>query len=542
MPTNGSGIYSLPAGYVAIPGTTILDTQHNAPLEDLAQAQTDRLMRNGSNAMTGPLTLAGNASANLHATPLAQVQSLIAASSIFFNSTPSTGSANAQVVATMTNYALATGVRAAFVAGYTNTGATTLNIASTGVKNIYRDSPGGPQALTGGEIIVGQLVTVVYDGTQYVLQNSSLALLGPRTSLASASTTDLGTIPSHNINITGTTTITSFGSSASTTYPIYHITFAAALTLTHNASSLILPGSTNITTAANDSAVVQYLGSGNWLVMSYARASGGTIIPSVSVPVRQTVLSGPVDSNGLPNFWPTTSPTLNLTMQNVTTTPMTVTISNGFSSTGATDLVYRIISNLSISLPALSTSYVWYDGTNTLGSTVLAPIYQRGGTISIVSDQHTYDITAGQMYVGNGVSASPTNRVFIGEATSNGSTVTSTRCYAYAGKYVSPQTAFPAVLTPLNLSHNLGVVPGDWTLVLVNTTAELAFAVGDEVQDSSLLYTAAPNNKVLSVSAAKTTSTIIYNATGALYKKDGSAFSAINTANWRLKHYANRGW
>ncbi len=50
--------------------------------------------------------------------------------------------------------------------------------------------------------------------------------------------------------------------------------FAAALTLTHNATSLILPGGANITTAAGDTAIAISLGSGNWVVVNYMPAGG----------------------------------------------------------------------------------------------------------------------------------------------------------------------------------------------------------------------------------------------------------------------------
>jgi hypothetical protein len=94
--------------------------------------------------------------------------------------------------------------------------------------------------------------------------------------IASATTTTLTTAA--NIwRITGTTTITSFGSSASVTYPIYFIRFAGVLTLTHNGTSLILPGSANITTANGDSATLQYLGSGNWKCLQYQKISGGQV-------------------------------------------------------------------------------------------------------------------------------------------------------------------------------------------------------------------------------------------------------------------------
>ena len=96
------------------------------------------------------------------------------------------------------------------------------------------------------------------------------------TDIASAATTDLGTVTSSKVRITGTTTITAFGTIAAgiTKY----IRFAGALTLTHNATSLILPGAANITTAADDAAIAISLGSGNWIVVAYLRASGLPVI------------------------------------------------------------------------------------------------------------------------------------------------------------------------------------------------------------------------------------------------------------------------
>jgi microcystin-dependent protein len=57
MPSDSNGVYSLPPGYQAITGETIQASQHNPPLEDLATAQTARLMRSGAAPMTGPLKL-----------------------------------------------------------------------------------------------------------------------------------------------------------------------------------------------------------------------------------------------------------------------------------------------------------------------------------------------------------------------------------------------------------------------------------------------------------------------------------------------------
>lgn len=89
------------------------------------------------------------------------------------------------------------------------------------------------------------------------------------TDLASATTTDLGSVRSANIRITGTTTITGLGTAPLGTTK--SVRFAAALTLTYNATSLILQGGNNIVTAAGDTAEFVSLGSGNWFAKNYTR-------------------------------------------------------------------------------------------------------------------------------------------------------------------------------------------------------------------------------------------------------------------------------
>jgi hypothetical protein len=89
-------------------------------------------------------------------------------------------------------------------------------------------------------------------------------------SVASA-TPNIGAAASRNVLLTGTTTITAFDTvNAGITR---RVRFDDALTLTHNGTSLILPGAANITTAADDTMVVVSLGSGNWIVTSYQPAS-----------------------------------------------------------------------------------------------------------------------------------------------------------------------------------------------------------------------------------------------------------------------------
>jgi hypothetical protein len=99
---------------------------------------------------------------------------------------------------------------------------------------------------------------------------------GGTATLASATTTDLGSVPQAYKVVSGTTTITSFGSSA-TIGTVHFVKFSGALTLTYNSSSLILPGATDKATAAGDILTAVYLGSSNWQVLSYNPADGTAV-------------------------------------------------------------------------------------------------------------------------------------------------------------------------------------------------------------------------------------------------------------------------
>lgn len=106
--------------------------------------------------------------------------------------------------------------------------------------------------------------------------------LASRDSIASAATTDLGTMASAFLTVTGTTGITSFGTVSAGIWKV--VVFEGALTLTYNATSMILPGNTNITTAAGDIGWFISEGSGNWRCLMYQRRSGQPLIFSYTVP------------------------------------------------------------------------------------------------------------------------------------------------------------------------------------------------------------------------------------------------------------------
>lgn len=122
------------------------------------------------------------------------------------------------------------------------------------------------------------------------------------TDVASATTVDLGAITTGNyVHVTGTTTITGFGTAAAGIERT--LVFDAALTLTHNSTTLILPGGANITTAAGDVAVLRSEGSGNWRCVSYVKASGAPVGSYQPLDSELTAIAGLTSAaNTVPYF------------------------------------------------------------------------------------------------------------------------------------------------------------------------------------------------------------------------------------------------
>lgn len=98
---------------------------------------------------------------------------------------------------------------------------------------------------------------------------------GAPATLSSATTTDIGGQNSVAVEITGTTTITSFGTNYNG--PRF-LRFTGALILT-NGAALSLPTAANITTVAGDTCVAYPNSAGNgWNVTDYTRASGAALL------------------------------------------------------------------------------------------------------------------------------------------------------------------------------------------------------------------------------------------------------------------------
>lgn len=149
------------------------------------------------------------------------------------------------------------------------------DLASALTQSVSSD---GQTQMTGNLPMGGNKLTNLAVGTANTdsVRLSQLFSQGTETDLASAATTDIGAVNSNFVRITGTTTITSLGTNYNG--PKF-VLFSGALTLTHNATTLIIPGGSNITTAAGDYAVFVPTGnpSSGWRCGGYIKANGGSI-------------------------------------------------------------------------------------------------------------------------------------------------------------------------------------------------------------------------------------------------------------------------
>ncbi|CAB4134842.1 hypothetical protein UFOVP275_23 [uncultured Caudovirales phage] len=256
------------------------------------------------------------------------------------------------------------------------------------------------------------------------------------------------------------------------------------------------------------------------------------------VPVRQTVLSGAVDSNGFSSFGGSTGST-------------TVTASATLIATAANGVTNRTGSIVNPSWTGLSTNGTMYlyldiaaDGTCTTGSTTLSPVYQWGGTYSVTSGQFTFNIQSMSGQVGNGSTAAQTYRVFVGEVTVAGGVTTAIVWYALMGQYDSGYTAtLPAATTAVSKNHNLGISPLNARVLIKNTTTDASYAVGDELEGAFGTYatnTATAVNVVRTRLAVGFTTTS--NAPWQAINKSSGAQTSLTAANWSYKLIASRGW
>ena len=200
----------------------------------------------------------------------------------------------------------------------------------------------------------------------------------------------------------------------------------------------------------------------------------GNIQTYAAVAVRQTVLNGPVDTNGQSAFGGATGGTT------VTTTgTLYLTAANGMTNRNSIAAVNPSWSGLSTNGTMYLYADINVDGTITTGSNAVLPLYQFGGTPAITSGQFTFNIQQMQGFIGNGTTAPAGNRVYVGEVTVAAGVVSAIVWYALQRRYRSANLAFPTASAPILFPDNIGTLEIDASVWLINVTAEAGYSPGE---------------------------------------------------------------
>lgn len=317
MARNGAGTYSLPEAPFVF-DTVISETAVNSDLSDIANALTASIANDGQTPILANLPMSSYKHTGVTATSGAssrtEYQSTATAQDGTVLDAGYTAGTSTAFTATLSPAIAAYADKQCFRVIFNQAcGATpTINFNSVGAKKMYRNVAGVATQVTTGDIPASFPALLRYDSTLdaaagafWVMNNtpftggtltSTLVMSGAAINeakgadIASAGTTDIGAATGNFVHITGTTTITALGTVQAGTRRV--LKFDGALTLTHNATSLILPGGANITTAAGDTAIFVSEGSGNWRCVSYSKASGAaisSIFSSSFVSANQTI-------------------------------------------------------------------------------------------------------------------------------------------------------------------------------------------------------------------------------------------------------------
>jgi hypothetical protein len=277
-----------------------------------------------------------------------------------------------------------------------------------------------------------------------------------------------------------------------------------------------------------------------------------------------TTISGLVGAQTISTLtYSTTTATCTTSVAHGLTTGSTITVSgatpaayNGtfvITVTDTTHFTYTMLSNPAGNASPVGsytvTNFLYADiaagGTITLGSTLLIPVYQFGGTYSTTNNQATFNISEMTMKVGNGSSAVQVWRTFKGEAVTNASAVTSVVNYAVNGIHISTLASVPATInTKSNFNHNIGVALPKINAYLKCITANQGYQVGEIIPFSTFETTNLVVNNNFVVATSRNT---CYTQTGAndpIGNKSASTgvLSVLTPASWNQFVIAKRGW
>ena len=275
MSYNGSGVFTInTAGQPVITGTTISSTTFNSLTADLATGLTTALTKDGQSTPTANIGMGAfkitNLAAGTVASDAARLDQVQGGAATFITVT-GTDTLTGTVVPALSAYA--TGNQFSFLVANTNTGAVTINVDGIGSKAITRT---GTTALVAGDMVAGQAVEIIYDGTRFQLVNGNSFT---------------------NLKVSGTLGVT--GAATFTSQPIVSSLTASLPVFTDASKGLVsntMTGTGNVVMSTSPTLVTPALGTPSALVgTNITGTASGLTAGNVTTNAN---LTGPITSVG----------------------------------------------------------------------------------------------------------------------------------------------------------------------------------------------------------------------------------------------------
>lgn len=363
---------------------------------------------------------------------------------------------------------LAAGMIVRFKADAANTGAASIEVNALAAKALRKN---GGSPLAAGDIVAGEVVTCVYDGTHF--QVGALARM-PAASVAPADpATD-------------------------------HVPYRAADGILRSATLLQVRGATGIdrqtvicgpVSTSGRPAVIGAAGSNPLNLSIYATAEA---------PLGLSFADG-WDTGGPREF----------------RAGRTSSLGNAWTALPVNDTSY-LYAELS---EAMDLSY---------GHTTLAPVYSRTAPAAPATGQHWFDRVAARMKRWDGSAWVPVLRLFVGEAVTGGDAVSSVFSYAFRGEFEGEAAVPGTGGAPFVLSHQIGRAPATLEIGLRCLTAEWGWAVGDESIGAGFMTISNNHGYSASVNANQIKFVQHGNLYLHEYANPSPDVRILTPANWRL--------
>lgn len=191
MPYNGSGAFTPSAAdFPAVHNTVIESAKFNNTILDIAAGLSNAITKDGQSTPTGDIPFADNKLTGVKkgtaAADAATVANLQDQTGVYVGTVGGTaGAITLSPAAAIAAYAA--GQKFVFIAGADCAGATTVAVSGLTAKDVTKN---GAYALSAGEFVSGQLVTIIYDGTRFQIDVGTSAYIPPGSSVTVRSPQD----------------------------------------------------------------------------------------------------------------------------------------------------------------------------------------------------------------------------------------------------------------------------------------------------------------------------------------------------------------